>query len=76
MGRMLVRIKAGEAGSKRAKIFLNGVERDLVIEADEENRFIIRYAADALGKTIPKGDSLKTERLVGDVRIVWEKDHE
>lgn len=68
-----MRIKAGGPGSNKARVFLDGVERNLVIEADEEGRFIVRYCTDEHGKTIRGTDALKTERLVGDVRIEFDR---
>lgn len=50
-------------------VFLDGIERDKVLEADEERRFLRRYKTDELGNVIVQGNELVTEVLHGDVRI-------
>lgn len=53
-----------------AVIALNGTKVDYCIVADEEGGYVERFATDEDGNVVPEGDSLKTERLYGKVRII------
>lgn len=55
-------------------IFLNGIEIDDVITADEEQGFLERYCTDEHGDYIPIGNELKTEIRHGIVRILYRED--
>lgn len=55
-----------------ARIFLDGIEKTLVITADEELGYLLRYATTDAGETIvaPCGVGLVTETLYGRVVIL------
>jgi hypothetical protein len=54
----------------RVVILLNGVEIKFCTEADEENRFIVRFKLDDNGKLILNGSEVETEKLTGHVQII------
>lgn len=54
-----------------ARCLFNGEERKSVVFADEEAGEIVEYATDESGRFIVEGDSVKTQRLKGDVCIVF-----
>lgn len=54
----------------RAVIVLDGKRVERCTEANEEEGYVIRYAADEKGNLIVEGDDIKTERLCGKVQII------
>jgi len=71
-----VRVAVGETRG-RFRVFLDGVERTHVLEADEEARFIVRHRTDASGRAVlnAAGDGYERERLDGCVVIQpWPED--
>lgn len=71
-------IQVGDLGSHRCKVFLDGVERTKVIEADEEKRYIVRYQTDENGTIVLTADrsEVATETMRGDVRVALHPDDE
>lgn len=59
-----------------AKVLLDGVEQKLVVVADEEQGFIVRYKRDEKGKFIFDQHEVMTEVLQGTVQILhpWRLD--
>lgn len=66
-----MRLVAGEPAARHAIVLLDGIERNNVIEADEERRYIVRIRTDEHGQAIPNEDrtAFLTETLRGDVFI-------
>jgi len=64
-------LKIGEIGSHGAKVFLDGEERTYVVEANEKERYIVRYRTDEQGKPMLDAarENIMTEKMRGDVRI-------
>ena len=56
---------------KNIRVFLNGVERDKVVLADEGERFIVRIKTDERGEYMMNSakDEFVHETLTGDVHI-------
>lgn len=54
-----------------AKVYLNNVELDSVILADEEEGYLIQYAKDEHGKLVTKNGEIQTQRRTGIVRLTW-----
>lgn len=67
-----MKLKAGDPGSGRARIFLDGIERTHVIAADEEGRTITRIKTDENGDALVDriAEDYRYETLRGDVAIV------
>lgn len=59
------------AAGRPAIVYLNGVEADKVIKADDVENYIIRYKTDAAGniQLTKRGDCLVTERVNGPVTV-------
>ena len=55
---------------KPMKAFLDGVEQEDCIEADEENGVVIVFARDKDGRYILDGDEIQTEIRYGVVTVV------
>ncbi len=53
-----------------AAVYLDGVLQRRVETADEEAGYVCRYATDPTGVLIVEGDTLVTEEVFGEVRIV------
>jgi hypothetical protein len=53
----------------RGRVWLDGIERNDVLECSEEGRYIIKYIRDESGqiKLNASRDAAETETLVGDV---------
>lgn len=60
------------------RVFVNGIERNHVITADEEQRIAICYVIDSRGNYCIDSQTraFKRETLRGDVAIVWKSIHE
>lgn len=58
-------------GGKEVRVFLNGIERDYVVTADEEQRLIVRMKTDERGMPIidRTKEEIVHETLKGDVFI-------
>lgn len=57
----------------RAVIVLDGRRVERCTEANEEEGYVIRIAADENGNVIVEGDDIKTQRLCGKVQIIDQK---
>lgn len=67
-----MKIKVGDPKAHLARIFLNGVEQNKVLEADEEGRFIVRIATREDGSVVmnaARNNDYVRETLHGDVAI-------
>jgi hypothetical protein len=66
-------IKVSDPGSPWVKIFFNGTQINDCVEADEENRFVRRYARDEKGNFRRFEPPFETDLVIvkeyGDVRI-------
>ena len=63
-------VETGQYPNDNVRVFLDGVQQKLYLVADEELRFVTRYATDASGKVKHGAESLITETLYGVVIIL------
>jgi hypothetical protein len=57
--------------ARGVRVFLDGIERTMVVTADEEKRALVRYVTNDKGRlrVNATGDDIERETLHGDVRI-------
>lgn len=58
--------------SRKALIYLNGIACNDVIEADSDAGYVERYCHDENGKLVIVGEEFATEKVMGDVVIMFE----